>query len=76
MKYVYVSKQIVYHLQDKDDVEVAGTKKEATGFKKGNRNSISSMYYIRCDPCIGVSKAAIRRIPCACNVCIEYIELP
>ena len=29
---------------------MAGIKKQDISFKKGNRNGISSMYKIRCDP--------------------------
>ena len=51
-------------------------KKESIDFRKGNRNGISLMYNIRCDPEIGVCKAAVRRIPCACSFCIEQLDLP
>ena len=34
------------------------------------------MYKIRCDPDLGVSKAAIRMISCAYNFCIKQLELP
>ena len=42
-------------------------KKESIGFMKGSRNEISSMYNIRCDFELGVGKADIRRITCACS---------
>ena len=51
-------------------------KQESIGFRKGNRNGISSMYNIRCDPELGVDKAAVRRIPCSCLFCIEQLDLP
>ena len=59
-------KKRVYHLQDKADVKMVGIKKESSNFRKGNRNVISSMYDIRYYPELGVGKAAVRRIPCAC----------
>ena len=34
------------------------------------------MYNIRCDPDLGVGKAAVRRIPCTYNSCIKQLELP
>ena len=34
------------------------------------------MHNIRCDPDLGVSKAAVRIISCACMSCIEQLELP
>ena len=55
---------------------MVGMKKDSIGFKKGNRNGISAMYNIRCDPDLGVGKAAVRRIPCACLFCIEQLNLP
>ena len=33
------------------------------------------MYNIRCDPDLGVGKATVRRIPCACLFCIEQLNL-
>ena len=69
---IQIFKKGVNYLQDKnDDVVMAGIKKEYIGFRKGNRNGISSMYNIRCDPKLGVGKADVRRIPCACSFCIE-----
>ena len=69
-------KKKVYHLQDKDDVEMVGIKKDSIRFRKVNRNGISAMYNIRCDPDLGLGKAAVRRIPCACLFCIEQPNLP
>ena len=54
---------------------MVGIKKDSIGFRKGNRNGISAMYNIRCDPDLGVGKAAVRRIPCACLFCIEQLNL-
>lgn len=34
------------------------------------------MYNIRADPELGVSKIAIRRIPCACSGCLDRLKLP
>ena len=54
---------------------MVGIKKDYIGFRKGNRNGTSVMYNIRCDPDLGVGKAAVRRIPCACLFCIEQLNL-
>ena len=54
---------------------MAGIKEEAIGFKKVNQNDISSMYSIRCDPDLGVGKAAVNRIPSAWIFCIKQLEL-
>ena len=55
---------------------MAGIKKESSGFSKGNRNGISSMYNIRHDPELGVGKDDVRRITCACSFFIEQLDLP
>ena len=54
---------------------MVGIKKECSRFRKENRNGILLMYNIRCDPELGVGKAAVRRIPCACSFCIEQLHL-
>ena len=55
---------------------MVGIKKDSSVFRKGIRNGISSMYNIRCNPELGVGKADVRRIPCACSFCIEQLDLP
>ena len=55
---------------------MTGIKKEAINFKKGNQNSISSMYNIRYDPDHGVDEDDMRRILYVCNSCIKQLELP
>ena len=34
------------------------------------------MYNFRCDPDLGIGKAACRRIPCVCLSCLEILKLP
>ena len=53
-----------------------GIKKEYIDFWNGYRNGISSMYNIRCDPELGVCKAAVSNIPCAFSFFIEQLDLP
>ena len=55
---------------------MTGIKKEIFNFKKGNQNSISSMYNLRCDPDHGVDENDIRRIIYVCNSCIKQLALP
>ena len=40
----------------------------------GKLMSISAMYNFRSDPDMGIGKIAIRRIPCACNRCLEQLD--
>ena len=37
-------------------------------------SGIMSRYNIRCDPDLGVGRAAIRRIPCCCDSCMESFQ--
>ena len=59
----------VNHLQDAKDVKMVGMKKKVIGLETGKYNGISSMYNFRCDPDLGIEKAACSRIPCACMTC-------
>ena len=45
---------------------MAGIKKESIGFRKRNRNGISSIYNIIYYLKLGVGKAVVRNIPYAC----------
>ena len=42
----------------------------------GKYMEISSIYNFRCDPDLGIWKAACRRIPCACLTCLEILNTP
>ena len=64
----------VYHQQDSKDVQIVGMKKKVVGLETGKYNGISSLYNFRCDPDLGIEKAACRRIPCACMTCLELLE--
>ena len=55
---------------------MVGMKKKVVGLETGKYNGISSMYNFRCDPDLGIGKAACRRIPCACMTCLELLETP
>ena len=69
-------KKRVYYLQNKGNVGMVGKKKESSGFRKGVRNEISSMYNIRYDPEFRVGKAVVRTISCAWSFCIKQLDLP
>ena len=55
---------------------MVGIKIEYIGFRKENRNEISSMYNIRYNPELGVGKSSVRRISFDCLFCIEQLDLP
>ena len=69
-------KKRIYHLQDMEGVLMTGMKKKVMGLDNGKYMGISSMYNFRCDPDLGIRKAACRRIPCACLPCLEILKLP
>jgi hypothetical protein len=69
-------KQRTYLLQKESDVLFQNVKIEATGFMKGEHNGIGAMYHLRTDPDLGVSKAAVRTIPCLCDACLAQLEKP
>ena len=69
-------KERFYHLQEYDEVKYNNKQVALEGFKNGPREGISSMYNIRADPDLGFGKAAIRRIPCACNSCVAQLSIP
>ena len=51
-------------------------KKKVVGLDNGKYIGISSMYNFRCDPDLGIGKAACRRIPCACLTCLKILNSP
>ena len=69
-------KQRTYLLQKESDVLYQNIKMEAKGFMTGEHNGIGAMYHLRTDPDLGVSKAAVRRIPCLCDACLAQLEKP
>jgi hypothetical protein len=68
-----------YHVLKGSDVKFDNLKMETIKFKsvrKGKHNGLGSQYNIRTDPDLGVGFAAIRRIPCACDVCYNQLKEP
>ena len=45
--------------------------------KKGEKyNGLMSCYHLHFDKYLGISKAAVRRIPCSCVFCVQNKSLP
>jgi hypothetical protein len=68
-----------YHVLKGSDVKFDNLKMETIKFKsvrKGKHNGLGSQYNMRTDPDLGVGFAAIRRIPCACDVCYNQLNEP
>jgi hypothetical protein len=69
-------RMLFYHEQKAEDVLFGGLKYEMKGLQTGmRRNGLMARYNIRADPDLGIGKIAVRRIPCACNGCIEQLEM-
>ena len=64
-----------YHVQDPAKVTYTNTNRVAVGFEKGEHNGLLAHYSLHVSPELGVGKAALRRIPCACAACLQQIEL-
>ena len=47
-----------------------------TNGKCKTHSGIMSRYNIRCDANLGVGRAAIRRIPCSCDSCLQALQAP
>jgi hypothetical protein len=68
-----------YHVLKGSDVKFDTLQMETIKFKrvkKGKHNGLGLMYSVRTDPDLGVSFAAICRIPCACDVCCLQLNKP
>ena len=65
-----------YHVQDPADVHFTKLKKTVVGLPAGEHNGLLSRYNLRTDPQLGVGRAALRRVPCACNACVRQLQLP
>jgi hypothetical protein len=68
-----------YHVLKGSDVRFDNLKMQTIKFnnvRKGKHNGLGSQYNIRTDPDLGVGFAAIRRIACACDVCVNQLSEP
>ena len=59
-----------------EGVRMIGMKKKVVGLDNGKNIGISSMYNFRCDPDLGIGKAACRRIPCVYLACLGFLNIP
>ena len=57
-----------------EGVHMIEMNKKVVGLDDGKHMGISSMYNFRCDPDLGIGKAACRRIPCACLSCLGILN--
>ena len=68
-----------YHIQDQCDVRYSGISKATRGWtniKNQKGNGIQHFYNFRADPALGKDFIACRRIPCACDSCVDQLKEP
>eukprot|EP00966_Prymnesium_polylepis_P017924 413578-Prymnesium_polylepis.1 len=65
-----------YHVQDPAKVKHGKTSRVAVGFEAGEHNGMLAHYNFRVSKELGVGRAAVRRIPCACPACLAQLEKP
>lgn len=67
-----------YHVTTKDDAIFSSICMGAAKNKSldGKNNGLRARYNIRTDPDLGLGRAALRRVPCACQSCIDQMQLP
>ena len=68
--------QRFYHVQDPAKVKYTNTNMVAVGFEAGEHNGLIAHYNFRVSKELGVGRAAVRRIPCACAACLQQLALP
>jgi hypothetical protein len=65
-----------YHVQKQEDVLFSELKMQVKlKASKFTHSGLLAMYNIRADPDLGLSRVALRRIPCACSACIDQLQL-
>ena len=66
-----------YYLHEPDDVLYTNLNMKVAGLPNmGKHSGLGAMYNIRTDPDLGLGKAALRRMPCACDGCISQLNSP
>jgi hypothetical protein len=63
-----------YHVHDDADLLYNGIKATYKILDDRDKVKLKSFYHIRCDPELGQGFCAMRRIPCACNACVEQLS--
>ena len=72
-------KRRFYHVRDENKNHFNYINMNSKGFcnVKGEKyNGMLSRYHLHFDPQLSVNKAALRRIPCACESCTKQLSLP
>ena len=72
-----VMKKRIYHVRKREDITQEGFSMKVKGLPgKGAHVGLLGHYNLHVDPDLGVGKAALRRIPCACVACEVHRKRP
>ena len=63
-----------YYLHDAKDQKYNQIHMKLNGLRKEKYHGLTAMYNVRTDPDLGIGKAAVHRIPCACDGCLEQLN--
>jgi hypothetical protein len=66
-------KNRTYHVHKETDVRFSKLSMKRQGLDAGTHNGLLAHYHMRADPKLGLGKAALRRIPCGCDACLEQL---
>ena len=70
-------KKHIYHVRKREDLLQEGLIMKLDGLpSKGAHVGLLGSYNLYVDPELGVSKVMLRKIPCACAPCKEFIKRP
>ena len=65
-----------YCLYKEEDILFNGIKDVYNILNNQDKVTMKHFYHIRCDPDLGEDFYDMRRIPCACNGCVEQLYNP
>ena len=67
-----------YHVHNESPDKVESVNMKSSGFTNiiGEKyNGMLACYHLHVDPQLSINKAALRRIPCACDSCVNKLSL-
>jgi hypothetical protein len=67
-------KSTFYHVHDDKDLLYNGIGATYKILDNRDKVKLKMFYHIRCDPDLGQGFCAMRRIPCACNACVQQLS--
>jgi hypothetical protein len=68
-----VKKQF-YHVHNEEDLKFNDVSVKYRFIDPSANVKMRDLYHIRCDPDLGLGNCALRRIPCACDGCVDQLS--